>query len=104
MKNYKGVDTLEKAIGYLKEKGGMHNNPVLTEYYAGESDPQADQLAFFQGNVFGKKFYATAVFMNRSIKNLEEDKKLVNYLGTQFANGLSVELGTMSIYYVAYRL
>ena len=104
LKNYKGVDTLEKAIGYLKEKGVMHNNPVLTEYYAGESDPQTDQLAFFQGNVFAGKFYATAVFMNRSIQNLEKDKTLMNYIGTQFAENLSVKLGSMSIYYVAHRL
>ncbi len=104
LKNYKGVDTLEKAISYLKEKGGIHNNPVLTEYYAGESNPQADQLAFFQGNVFGGKFYSTAVFMNRSITNLEEDRKLVNYISTQFADRLSVGLGTLAIYYVAYRL
>ncbi|MBI4156041.1 MAG: hypothetical protein HY507_02290 [Candidatus Zambryskibacteria bacterium] len=104
IKNYRGIDTLEKAVNYLKEKGSMHNNPVLSEYYAGESDPQGDLLVFYQGNVFGGKFYATAVFMNRSLKNLEEDKKLVNYLSTQFANNLSVNLGAMAIYYVAYRL
>lgn len=101
--NYRGVDILTKAIEYLKEKGGVHNNPVLTEYYAGESNPQADQLAFFQANVFGKKIYATAVFMNRSISNLENDKKLVNYIGTKFSNNLNVELGLMSIYYVAFK-
>ena len=103
IRNYEGIDTLAKAIEYLKEKGVMHNNPVLTEYYAGKDDPQADQLAFFQANVFGKKVYATAVFMNRSLKNLEQDKKLVNYLGSEFAKGLSAGLGTINIYYVAYK-
>jgi len=103
IRNYEGVDTLVKAIEYLKEKGVMHNNPVVTEYYAGKDDPQADQLVFFQANVFGQKVYATAVFMNRSLKNLEQDKQFVNYLGSEFAKGLSAGLGTINIYYVAYK-
>jgi len=102
LQNYRGINTLQKAIDYLKEKGGMHNNPVLTEYFAGENNPQGDQLAFFQANVFGNKVYATAVFMNRSISNLEKDKELINYLGTQFALGLGTKFGTINIYYVAY--
>lgn len=104
IQNYEGVNTLAKAIDYLKEKGGMHNNPVLTEYYAGKDNPQADQLVFSQANVFGKKVYATAVFMNRSLKNLSEDKKFVNFLGTQFAKELDAGMGTINIYYVAYTL
>lgn len=104
LQNYKGVDTVAKAIDYLKEKGVMHNNPILSEYYAGETDAQADQLAFFQANVFGGKVYATAVFMNRSIKNLAKDKELINYLGTRFASQLKANLGAINIYYVAYRI
>src|SRR3989344_239619 len=32
IKRFEGVDTLERAISYLKEKGGSHNNPILSTY------------------------------------------------------------------------
>jgi hypothetical protein len=103
IRSYKGVNILEKAIEYLRVKGGMHNNPILTEYHAAEGDPQADQLVFFQANVFGGKVYSTAVFANRSLKKLEGDKKFMNYVSTRFSKRLKAKLGSMNIYYVAYR-
>lgn len=103
LENYNGVNTVTKAIDYLKDKGVMHNNPVLSEFYAGTSDPQADQLAFFQANVFGKKIYGTAVYMNRSLKNKEKDIEDLNYLLTLYSKKLGVPLGDLEIFYVAYR-
>jgi hypothetical protein len=103
LENYEGVDTIRKAADYLKAKGGMHNNPVLTEYYAGASDPQGDQLAFFQANMFGKKVYATAVFMNRSLSNKKTDFEACNYIADQIARALGAGLGELVVYYVAFR-
>ena len=37
------------------------------------------------------------------LPNLENDKKLVNYIGNKFADALSSELGQMAVYYVAYK-
>ncbi|MFA6551873.1 MAG: hypothetical protein WCT19_00035 [Candidatus Paceibacterota bacterium] len=103
LKDYQGVDILEKAVKYLKEKGVMHNNPILTEYFAGHSDSQADQLVFFQANVFGKKVYATAVFTNRSLSNKEKDLNLCNYMMTEYSKKLQYPLGEIVIIYVAFR-
>jgi len=97
-----GVDTIEKAIEYLKVKGVMHNNPVLSEYQAGVSDPQGDQLAYFQANVMGGKVHVTAVFMNHALSNLESDKKLINHLATCFGETLDSPLGKASLFYVCY--
>lgn len=99
LENFEGVNTIERAINYLKEKGVMHNNPVLTEYQAGKMDPQGDYLAFFQANVFGKKVYATAVFMNHTI-NLPKDQEVLNYLGTRFSKELGYPLGELVLIYV----
>ena len=104
LENYRGVDTVTKLVDYLKSKGGMHNNTVLSEYYAGEDDPQADHLVFFQANVFGGKVYATAVFQNRSIGNRETDTKLGNHIATRISKELNVNLGKLAIYYVGYKL
>lgn len=100
VENYNEVDTLKKAINYLKIKGWMHNNPILCEYQPGVLDPQGDYMPFFQANVFGKKLYATAVFMNHSIKNRSEDIKLCNYMATQFVKTLKCGLGELVIFYI----
>jgi thymidylate synthase len=104
LENYQGQNTADKLIEYLRSKGSMHNNTVLSQYYAGADDPQADQLVFFQANVFGKKVYATAVFQNRSISKKEEDTKWSNYISTLLAKELGVGLGELSLYYVGYKL
>ena len=104
LEDYEGVDTITKAISYLKNKGGMHNNPVLSEYYPGKFIPQGDYLAFFQANVMGGKVHATAVFMNHSLKKLEQDKKLCNHIATRFSKELNAPLGNLSLFYVGYPL
>jgi len=81
----------------------MHNNPVLSEYQAGKMDPQGDYLAFFQANVFGKKVHATAVFMNHSLNNKEEDLEVLWYLATRYSEELGYALGDMSLFYVGYK-
>ncbi|MFA6340637.1 MAG: hypothetical protein WCX27_00135 [Candidatus Paceibacterota bacterium] len=100
LENYNSVNILNKAIEYLVKKGGKHNNPIIGEYIPGKTDPQSDMLAFFQANVYGEKIYATAVFMNHSIKNLEKDRGLVNYLVTQYKKELGNDLGESVIIYV----
>ena len=102
LENMEGVNTIEKAIFYLKEKGVMHNNPILTEYKAGKMDPQGDYLAFFQANVMGGKVHATAVFMNHSISKQKEDLELLNYISTKFSETLGYPLGNLSLFYVAF--
>lgn len=97
--DFEGVNTLERAIGYLKQKGGSHNNPILTTYQAGRSDPQADHLAFFQANVFGGKLQATAVFTNHA-PALGEDMGLVSALATSYAKTLEVPLGSATLFYI----
>ncbi|MEA2701767.1 MAG: hypothetical protein QOE22_476 [Candidatus Parcubacteria bacterium] len=99
VKAFEGVDTLARATGYLKQKGGSHNNPILTTYQAGHSDPQADHLAFFQANVFGEKLHATAVFTNHEPVPAD-DLKLVSALATTYAKVLDVPLGNGSIFYI----
>jgi len=102
LRNYRGVDTIKRAIKYLATKGVSHNNPILTEYFAGEGDPQESQLAYFQANVFGGKTYGTAVFMNRDIKKYKEDKKVCQYLLNLFAKGLKRPIGELIIISVKY--
>lgn len=99
LRNFEGVDILERAVAYLEKKGVTHNNPVLTTYQAGRSDPQDDHLAFFQANVFGKKLYATAVFTNHRPQPAK-DRALVSMLATAYATRLSVPLGDMSVFYI----
>lgn len=99
LQSFEGVNTLERAVSYLKERGGSHNNPVLSTYQAGKSDSQADHLAFFQANVFGKKVYATAVFANHT-PDLAADLKLVSAIATVYAKRLGVPLADASIFYV----
>lgn len=103
LEHYESVNTVEKLIEYLYSKGSMHNNTVLSEYRAGKSDPQGDQLVFFQANVFGGKVYATAVFQNRSISKKPEDAVLCNYIATLLAKKLNVSFGELSLYYVGYK-
>ena len=102
LENFQGTDTLQKAIDYLKAKGINHNNPVLSEFRAGENDPQGEYLVFFQCNAFGKKLHATAVFANRSLEKKNEDIKLGNYLMTRFGRGLKLPLGELTIFYVGF--
>lgn len=97
--DFEGVNTLERAAGYLKQKGGSHNNPILTTYQAGRSDPQADHLAFFQANVFGGKLQATAVFTNHAPVPAE-DMNLVSALATSYAKTLEVPLGNANLFYI----
>jgi len=97
-----GVNTIERAITYLEEKGVMHNNPVLSSYQAGESDPQEDCLVFFQTNVFGEKLHTTAVFANRALSQKERDERLCNYITTRYAKKLNAKLGKLTLLYVAY--
>jgi hypothetical protein len=97
--HFEGVDILERAILYLEQKGPNHNNPILSTYQAGRSDPQADHLVFFQTNVFGKKLHATAVFANH-IPKLDGDLKVVSAIATAYANRLAAPLGNASIFYI----
>ncbi len=100
LENYEGVDTVSKAIDYLKAKGGMHNNPLLTEFYAKNKNSQDDMLAYFQANVYGKKVYATAVFMNRSLQNKKRDQEMCDYLMTRYAQALKASLGDIFVLYI----
>ena len=100
IENYNGVDTLARAVNYLKDKGVMHNNTVLSTYRAGKSGPQAECLVFMQANVFGSKLYLSAVFANRSPKNKLADIKLGNYIATKHSEKLKVPLGDLTIFYV----
>jgi hypothetical protein len=100
LRNYQGVDTLERAISYLEEKGVSHNNPVLTEYDPRLDDPQGEWLVSLQANAYAGKIYVTAVFLNRDYAFLEEDKQLVQYIATQHAKRLNVELGDATLFYV----
>lgn len=102
LENLHGVNTIDKAISYLKEKGVMHNNPVLSEYQAGAMDPQGDYLLFYQTNVIGGKVHTTAVFMNHSIGRRQEDVTFLNYISTRFSKELGFPLGNLSIFYVAF--
>ncbi len=103
IEDYQGVNTLERAIRYLREKGVRHNNPVLSSYLAGEDDPTVGQLVFFQANVMGGKLHATAVYSNRHLDRLDEDEQLANYLATCFADELQVPLGKLTFATVGYK-
>ncbi|HCR52190.1 TPA: hypothetical protein DIV48_00905 [Candidatus Kaiserbacteria bacterium] len=98
-RNFEGVDILERAVSYLVERGGSHNNPVLTTYQAGTSDPQADHLVFYQANVFGGKVYATAVFANHE-PSPADDLKLASAVATVYATRLEKPLAEANIFYI----
>lgn len=100
LENYEGQNIVNKAIDYLKLRGVMHNNPLLTEYYAKNKNSQDDQLAFFQANGFGGKIYGTAVFTNRSLLNKKSDLELCNYLLTKYSSKLKLPLGDITIVYI----
>lgn len=102
LRDFEGVDTIERALRYYRAKGATHNNPVLSAYQAGTCDPQADQLVFFQANVMGGKIHATAVFANRSPARFGDDQEELNYLATLFAEGLGAPLGNLCLFYVGY--
>lgn len=102
LRDFEGVDTIERTLRYYQEKGPRHNNPVLSEYQAGKSDPQADQLVFFQANVMGGRVHATAVFANRSLRRFGEDREALNYLATLFRKAFGAPLGHLSLFYVGY--
>ncbi|HFC11095.1 MAG TPA: hypothetical protein ENJ75_02825 [Candidatus Kaiserbacteria bacterium] len=99
IRNFEGVDTLERAIKYLKTKGASHNNPILTTHQAGITNPQDDHLAFFQANVFGKKIQVTAIFSNHK-PNPQIDIRIVSALAGQYASELSTPLGETTIFYI----
>jgi thymidylate synthase len=103
LENLNGVDTVARAITYLKEKGVMHNNTVLSDYVAGESDPQSNALVFFQANIFGDKIHATAVFANRPLSNKTKDIEMCNYITSKHAKELKSKLGTLTLFYIAYK-
>ncbi len=99
--NYQGINLIKKASTYLKNRGVMHNNPIITDYYpTKELKNESDRLIFFQANVFGKKIHGTAVFTNRSIKKLEDDRKLCNYIITKYNKLTKAKLGNINIIYV----
>ena len=102
LENYERVDTIERAVNYLKQKGVMHNNPILTQYHAGSGDSQGNYLVFFQANVFGGKVHATTVFMNHSLEKRAEDEKIICYLATKYSKALGYPLGELSLFYVVY--
>ncbi len=104
LESYSGIDTVEKAIAYLASKGAMHNNVTLSQYIPGVTDAQADQLAFLQTNVFGKKVYVTMVFMNHSIEAREHDRAIADFIATRLCHrlGADVSLGQLTYYSVAY--
>lgn len=103
LENFGGIDTVEKAIQYLRDRGVSHNNPILCQYQPGTADPQGEYLVFFQANVFGGKINTTAVFMNRSLKNVENDIQLCNYLSTRYASKLKLLLGNLNVFYVKFK-
>ncbi len=103
LRDFAGVDTVERAISYYKNKGAMHNNPVLSEFEPGVSDPQADMLVFFQTNVMGGRLHSTAVYQNRSLQNFKKDVEVLECLSGEFSTALKKPLGNLSIYYVGYR-
>lgn len=100
--HYQGQDIVKKAITYLKEKGVMHNNPLLSCFNAKIDHLQSDTLVFFQANVLGKQVHGTAVFANRSLENRELDKKLLNYLLTMYSETLGFTLGDLTCFYINY--
>jgi thymidylate synthase len=106
LESYCGIDTVEKAIAYLVSKGSMHNNVTLSQYIPGTTDAQADQLAFLQMNVFGKKVYVTMVFMNHSIGARESDRAIADFIATRLCHrlGNEVSLGQLTYYSVAYSI
>lgn len=93
-----GVDIIAKAIGYLNLKGLSHNNPVIQTYRPGIDDPQSDQLAFYQANVFAGKVYSTAVFTN--CEDPVKAEEAANYIAKRHENELKCPHGELYIFYL----
>jgi hypothetical protein len=104
LRSYRGIDTIERALDYLEDRGGSHNNPLVSTYYAGESNIQGDELVFLQINVFAGKLYATAVYANHDTARLERDKATCTYIANLFAKKLGVEKGQLVITYAPTRI
>jgi hypothetical protein len=106
LESYAGVNTIEKAIQYLLTKGAMHNNITLSEYIPGTSDAQADQLAFLQMNVLGKKVSLTMVWMNHGIHQKEHDIAMGNFIATTLRDrlGAKYDFGDLTYFSVACRV
>ncbi len=100
IENYRGVDTLQRAIDYLDKRGGTHNNPMLTTYDARERDLQNPHLVFFQANVMGGKLYVTAVYANRQLSDFAHDRAACHYLASRYARQLKTPLGELVLYSV----
>lgn len=100
LESMNGIDTVERAIAYLKGKGVSHNNAILTSYTAhperskGEPSPE---LAFFQANAVGDRLDVTAVFTNSPLSQRVDDTKICNYLATKYAKALQLPLGSLTI-------
>lgn len=96
LKNYHGVDLVQKATQYLSKRGATHNNPIL-----GTWDPQnpvvdtAHRLVYFQCNQQGKQLHATAVFLQGKNEFKAGDLELSNYLAAQFSQALSIPTGNL---------
>ena len=98
LENYYGINLIEKVAEYLYRKGNDHNNPILGTYFP--LTKQEKRLIFLQENVRAKQIQVTAVFLNGSKETLESDKKLCNYIATQFKKKLDVPLGKLFLFYV----
>lgn len=93
--DYRGVDTIERAIKYFEDKGVKHNNPILTTFDARIDDPSGSHLVFFQANVMGGKLCVTSILTGRSSSQLENDLRLCNYLASKIALRLGMPLGEL---------
>ena len=93
-----GIDIIGKATDYLNLKGLSHNNPVLQTYRPGIDNPQSDQLAFYQANVFGGKVYSTAVFTNCEDPKAAEEA--ANYIAKRHVDELRTPHGELYIFYL----
>jgi thymidylate synthase len=104
LRDYRGIDTIEKAIDYLEDRGDSHNNPLMSTYFAGESRIQSYQLLFLQNNVFAGKLYTTAVFTNSDSLLQPMDMTTCTYIANIFAEKLGVEKGQLVITYAPTRV
>ena len=77
--------------------------PCLEAHCSGSPLPQDDVLAFFQANIFGDKLHATAVFTNRALSNKTKDIEMCNYIASKHAKELKSKLGTLTLFYIAYK-
>jgi len=100
LENYEGVNIINKAIDYLKLRGNSHNNPIIGTYNPEKAQlGQGNRLIYFQANVRAGKIQATAVFLNGTKESFKGDIGLCNYLATQYANALGIDLGKLFFFY-----